>query len=217
MIAIVWYATTSAFPTICRCPQPPNRTHQLRSFTCSTTRRLAFGRSAARRDGGWRSRCAPCRRSLRAWGVAGVAQGPVVIAALAREVGAEASTGTKSHRRRTGLLKMRCCGAGEIGIVTHRFPGDLLAKIRNKENRGLRVFTPFWRRVQALGDPPSHACAEAVERPGQPRKRRAGRLEARTGQARLGRRAARHLAAGRGGGAGTAQGVPRRRHCRLFR
>ena len=27
-------------------------------------------------------------------------------------------------------------------------------QIRNKENRGLRVFTPFWRRVQALGDPP---------------------------------------------------------------
>src|SRR6185369_16955409 len=42
-------------------------------------------------------------------------------------------------------------------IATHRFPGDLLAspgQIRNKENRGLRVFTPFWRRVQALGDPP---------------------------------------------------------------
>ena len=42
-------------------------------------------------------------------------------------------------------------------MSTHRFPGDLLAtpsQIRNKENRGLRVFTPFWRRVQALGDPP---------------------------------------------------------------
>jgi deoxyribodipyrimidine photo-lyase len=28
------------------------------------------------------------------------------------------------------------------------------ASLRNKDGRGLRVFTPFWRRVQALGDPP---------------------------------------------------------------
>ena len=45
----------------------------------------------------------------------------------------------------------------EIGVATHSLPGDLLAAtadIRNKDNRGLRVFTPFWRRVQALGDPP---------------------------------------------------------------
>jgi deoxyribodipyrimidine photo-lyase len=45
----------------------------------------------------------------------------------------------------------------EIGVGSENFPGDLLAapsSIRNKENRGLRVFTPFWRRVQSLGDPP---------------------------------------------------------------
>jgi len=44
-----------------------------------------------------------------------------------------------------------------IGVAAQSFPGDLLAapsRIRTKENRGLRVFTPFWRRVQALGDPP---------------------------------------------------------------
>jgi deoxyribodipyrimidine photo-lyase len=43
------------------------------------------------------------------------------------------------------------------GITSRIFPGDLLVDpnaIRNKENRGLRVFTPFWRRVQGLGDPP---------------------------------------------------------------
>src|SRR5262249_5747449 len=43
------------------------------------------------------------------------------------------------------------------GIDSTIFPGDLLVDptaIRNKDNRGLRVFTPFWRRVQALGDPP---------------------------------------------------------------
>lgn len=43
------------------------------------------------------------------------------------------------------------------GVETQRFPGDLLvppAAIRNREGRGLRVFTPFWRRVLAMGDPP---------------------------------------------------------------
>jgi deoxyribodipyrimidine photo-lyase len=43
------------------------------------------------------------------------------------------------------------------GVAARSFPGDLLAapaSIRNKEGRGLRVFTPFWRRVQSLGDPP---------------------------------------------------------------
>ncbi len=45
-----------------------------------------------------------------------------------------------------------------IGVAAKSFPGDLLvhpSQIRNKENRGLRVFTPFWRRVQSLGDPPA--------------------------------------------------------------
>jgi deoxyribodipyrimidine photo-lyase len=44
-----------------------------------------------------------------------------------------------------------------IGVAAQRFSGDLLVapeNIRSKEGRGLRVFTPFWRRVQALGDPP---------------------------------------------------------------
>ncbi len=46
---------------------------------------------------------------------------------------------------------------GKIGVTAQSFPGDLLVEpraIRNKENRGLRVFTPFWRRVQSSGDPP---------------------------------------------------------------
>jgi deoxyribodipyrimidine photo-lyase len=46
----------------------------------------------------------------------------------------------------------------EVGVEKRAFPGDLLAApdaIRNKDGHGLRVFTPFWRRLQALGDPPS--------------------------------------------------------------
>lgn len=42
--------------------------------------------------------------------------------------------------------------------IEHRvFPGDLLAQpsaIRNNEGGGLKVFTPFWRRLLALRDPP---------------------------------------------------------------
>jgi deoxyribodipyrimidine photo-lyase len=43
------------------------------------------------------------------------------------------------------------------GAAPHRLPSDLLVapdRIRNKDGRGLRVFTPFWKRLQALGDPP---------------------------------------------------------------
>jgi deoxyribodipyrimidine photo-lyase len=45
----------------------------------------------------------------------------------------------------------------DIGVTSQTFPGDLLvtpALIRNKDGRGLRVFTPFWKRVQSFGDPP---------------------------------------------------------------
>ena len=37
--------------------------------------------------------------------------------------------------------------------------------IRNKEGRGLRVFTPFWRRVLSLGDPPKPLPAPKELRP----------------------------------------------------
>ena len=57
----------------------------------------------------------------------------------------------------------------EIGVTSQSFAGDLLAApadIRNKEGRGLRVFTPFWRRVQALGEPPKPLPAPDKLRPG---------------------------------------------------
>jgi deoxyribodipyrimidine photo-lyase len=44
-----------------------------------------------------------------------------------------------------------------IGVAGRSFPSDLLVRptsLRNKEGRGLRVFTPFWKRVLGLGDPP---------------------------------------------------------------
>jgi deoxyribodipyrimidine photo-lyase len=48
-------------------------------------------------------------------------------------------------------------GLRAAGIEAQAFPGDLLVApeaIRSKDGRGMRVFTPFWKRVLALGDPP---------------------------------------------------------------
>jgi deoxyribodipyrimidine photo-lyase len=45
----------------------------------------------------------------------------------------------------------------DLGIAAKTFPGDLLVtpeNVRNKDGRGLRVFTPFWKRVRNFGDPP---------------------------------------------------------------
>jgi deoxyribodipyrimidine photo-lyase len=44
-----------------------------------------------------------------------------------------------------------------LGIESQSFSDDLLVdpgRLRNKEGRTMRVFTPFWKRVLALGDPP---------------------------------------------------------------
>lgn len=44
----------------------------------------------------------------------------------------------------------------DLDVGAHSHAGDLLVSplsIRTKEGRGLRVFTPFWKRVQAMGDP----------------------------------------------------------------
>jgi deoxyribodipyrimidine photo-lyase len=57
----------------------------------------------------------------------------------------------------------------EIGVAAKTFPGDLLVtptNIRNKDGRGLRVFTPFWRRAQSLGDPPKPLPAPRTLSPG---------------------------------------------------
>ena len=81
------------------------------------------------------------------------------IAQVARETGAGAmycnEIAQAPHRAAAARVKARL---DEIGVASQDFAGDLLVgpeNIRNKENRGLRVFTPFWRRVQGLGDPPA--------------------------------------------------------------
>ena len=99
-------------------------------------------------------------------------QGPAarIIAELARETGAYTvfwnEIAQAPHR---AVADQVAAALKEVGVTSQSFPGDLLAapaEIRNKENRGLRVFTPFWRRVQALGDPPAPAPAPKRLQPG---------------------------------------------------
>ncbi|MDB5578157.1 MAG: deoxyribodipyrimidine photolyase [Bradyrhizobium sp.] len=81
-----------------------------------------------------------------------------VIAALARETGAAAVIWNEiAQAPHQAVAEQVAASLQAIGVAGHGFPGDLLAApllIRTKEGRGLRVFTPFWRRVQSSGDPP---------------------------------------------------------------
>ena len=82
-----------------------------------------------------------------------------VIAALVRETGAEAVFWNEVAQAPHGSVAEQVVTALQAtGARAHSFPGDLLAiplSIRTKDGRGLRVFTPFWRRVQSSGDPPN--------------------------------------------------------------
>ncbi|MDH2382025.1 deoxyribodipyrimidine photo-lyase [Bradyrhizobium sp. CER78] len=81
-----------------------------------------------------------------------------VIATLARETNAQAVFWNDIAQAPYQAVAEEVESAlANDGIASQIFPSDLLAEpkaIRNKDNRGLRVFTPFWRRVQGLGDPP---------------------------------------------------------------
>jgi deoxyribodipyrimidine photo-lyase len=82
-----------------------------------------------------------------------------VIARLAREANADAVFWNEiAQAPHVKVADQVTTAIDGIGITARSFPGDLLAhpsQIRNKENRGLRVFTPFWRRVQSSGNPPA--------------------------------------------------------------
>ena len=93
-------------------------------------------------------------------GPRGLRTGPAaaVIATLAREINAGTVfwNGIAQAPHQAVAADVEAALARD-GVTSEIFSGDLLVEpraIRNKENRGLRVFTPFWRRVQGLGDPP---------------------------------------------------------------
>ena len=82
-----------------------------------------------------------------------------IIAEVVRESGAGAvfwnEIAQAPHQAVATQVKTKLAA---IGVSAQEFAGDLLVhpkEIRNKDGRGLRVFTPFWRRVQSLGSPPS--------------------------------------------------------------
>jgi deoxyribodipyrimidine photo-lyase len=92
-----------------------------------------------------------------------------IIAALAREVDAAGvfwnEIAIAPHR---AVADDVAAAVAELGIASQRFAGDLLVEptdIRNKEGRGLRVFTPFWKRVRSRGDPAKPLPAPKVLKP----------------------------------------------------
>ena len=95
-----------------------------------------------------------------------------VIANLAKDVRASAVYWIESDIAGPAIIERDVAAALEnIGVATHGFPGDLLvrpASLRNKEGRGLRVFTPFWKRILSLGDPPHPLPAPKTLRAGPP-------------------------------------------------
>jgi len=93
-----------------------------------------------------------------------------IIAELARTTGADAVFWNDIAQAPQQAIAAQVAAALQaVGVASQSFPGDLLAApadIRTKENHGLRVFTPFWRRVQALGDPPKPLPAPGKLCPG---------------------------------------------------
>lgn len=81
------------------------------------------------------------------------------IAGLARETGAGTVFWNEiAQAPHQAVAEQVAAALAATGVASQSCAGDLLAPplaIRNKDGRGLRVFTPFWRRVQALGDPPT--------------------------------------------------------------
>jgi deoxyribodipyrimidine photo-lyase len=100
-------------------------------------------------------------------------QGPAakIVADLAREAGAAAVFWNEiAHEPHLTIAKQLETALTKLGADSKTFPGDLLVSpgaIRNKDGRGLRVFTPFWRRVLALGDPPTPLPAPKSLRPAE--------------------------------------------------
>jgi deoxyribodipyrimidine photo-lyase len=81
-----------------------------------------------------------------------------VIAELARRADASSVFWNEiAHAPRQAVADQVAGALNDLGVAANTFPGDLLvtpSNIRSKDGRGLRVFTPFWKRVQSFGDPP---------------------------------------------------------------
>jgi deoxyribodipyrimidine photo-lyase len=93
-----------------------------------------------------------------------------IIPGLAREAGAGAVFWNEiAQAPHQAIAAAVVVALREIGVTSQSFAGDLLVdanQMRTSEGRGLRVFTPFWRRVQSSGDPAKPLPAPAVLCPG---------------------------------------------------
>ncbi len=94
---------------------------------------------------------------------------PKIIAEVARKAQAAAVYWNDiAQAQHQAVAKQVETALAKLGVASKSFPGDLLVPptdIRSKEGRGLRVFTPFWRRVLSMGDPPSPLPAPKTLRP----------------------------------------------------
>jgi deoxyribodipyrimidine photo-lyase len=92
-----------------------------------------------------------------------------IIAALAREADAAAVCWNEiAIAPHQAIADEVAAALAALGVASQVFPGDLLAtpaRIRNKEGRGLRVFTPFWKRLQSLAAPDEPLPAPKTLRP----------------------------------------------------
>lgn len=86
-------------------------------------------------------------------------RGPTVktITGIARSTGATSVFANRIHAKAEEALAVQLGKSlREVSVDFSELPGDLLAepvRIRGSSGGGMRVFTPFWKRVQALGDP----------------------------------------------------------------
>ncbi len=79
------------------------------------------------------------------------------ITALARNAGVSAMFWNRIYAKPEQALAQHLAKSLKgIGVEVHELYGDLLAepaRIRSASGGAMRVFTPFWKRVQNLGDP----------------------------------------------------------------
>ena len=86
-------------------------------------------------------------------------RGPTVktILEIARSTGASKVFANRIHTKaEEALAKQLATSLKDFSVGLTELRGDLLAepaRIRGSSGGGMRVFTPFWKRVQALGDP----------------------------------------------------------------
>ena len=118
-------------------------------------------------------------QSLRALGASLEARGATlvlrrgpaarVIAEVAREAGASAVFWNEiAQAPHMAVANQAGTALAKLGVEAKCHAGDLLvhpSEIRSKDGRALRVFTPFWRRVLSLGEPPTPLPAPKTLRP----------------------------------------------------